>query len=106
MSYPMQSEKLYTLSTGDPVYRYEKTIVIFFKGQRKVLSTSIFNGGYHEDYTAVYNHDGKVGAGMPCEMLAPTYTEHMQILSRRLGLDPNRVTGMGTACLLYTSRCV
>lgn len=97
MSYPMQSEKLYTLSTGDPVYRYEKTIVIFFKGQRKVLSTSIFNGGYHEDYTAVYNHDGKVGAGMPCEMLAPTYTEHMQILSRRLGLDPDRVTGMGTA---------
>lgn len=97
MSRAMKSEKLCTLSTGDAVYRYEKTIVIFFKGRRKVLSTSIFNGGYHEDYTAVYNHDAKVAAGMPCEMLAPTYTEHMQILSHRLGLNPDTVTGMGTA---------
>lgn len=97
MNQAVKTEKLYTLSTGDRVYRYEKTIVIFFKGKRKVLSTSVFNGGYHEDYTAVYNHDAKVAAGMPCEMLAPTYTEHMQILSRRLGLDPERVTGMGTA---------
>ena len=57
----------------------------------------MFNGGYHENYTAVFNHDAKKAAGMPCEMLAPTYTEHMQILSGRLGLDPEIVTGMGTA---------
>ena len=97
MSKDTVTEKLYTLSTGDEVYRYEKSIVIFFKGRRKVLSTSIFNGGYHEDYTAVFNHDAKKVAGMPCEMLAPTYTEHMQILSGRLGLNPETVTGMGTA---------
>ena len=81
MSKDTVTEKLYTLSTGDEVYRYEKSIVIFFKGKRKVLSTSVFNGGYHENYNAVFNHDAKQGAGMPCEMLAPTYTEHMQILS-------------------------
>ena len=97
MSKDTVTEKLYTLSTGDEVYRYEKSIVIFFKGKRKVLSTSVFNGGYHENYTAVFNHDAKKAAGMPCEMLAPTYTEHMQILSGRLGLDPETVTGMGTA---------
>ena len=97
MSKDTVTEKLYTLSTGDEVYRYEKSIVIFFKGRRKVLSTSVFNGGYHENYTAVFNHDAKKAAGMPCEMLAPTYTEHMQILSGRLGLDPETVTGMGTA---------
>ncbi len=34
---------------------------------------------------------------MPCEMLADTYTEHMQILAKRIGLDPDMVTGMGTA---------
>ena len=39
--------KLYTVSTGDTAYRYEKSIVVFFKGARKVLSTSVFNGGYH-----------------------------------------------------------
>ena len=97
MSKDTVTEKLYTLSTGDEVYRYEKSIVIFFKGKRKVLSTSVFNGGYHENYTAVFNHDAKKAAGMPCEMLAPTYTEHMHILSGRLGLDPETVTGMGTA---------
>lgn len=36
--------KLYTVSTGDTAYRYEKSIVVFFKGARKVLSTSVFNG--------------------------------------------------------------
>ena len=97
MSKDTVTEKLYTLSTGDEVYRYEKSIVVFFKGRRKVLSTSVFNGGYHENYNAVFNHDAKQGAGMPCEMLAPTYTEHMQILSGRLGLNPETVTGMGTA---------
>ena len=97
MSKDTVTEKLYTLSTGDEVFRYEKSIVVFFKGKRKVLSTSVFNGGYHENYNAVFNHDAKQGAGMPCEMLAPTYTEHMQILSGRLGLNPETVTGMGTA---------
>lgn len=89
--------KLYTVSTGDIAYRYEKSIVLFFKGARKVLSTSVFNGGYHENFQAVFNHDGKVGSGMPCEMLADTYTDHMQILAKRIGLDPDMVTGMGTA---------
>ena len=27
--------KLYTVSTGDTAYRYEKSIVVFFKGARK-----------------------------------------------------------------------
>ena len=62
MSRDMVTEKLYVLSTGDEVFRYDKSIVIFFKGKRKVLSTSVFNGGYHENYTAVFNHDAKQGA--------------------------------------------
>lgn len=91
------SEKLCTLSTKDRVYFYDKSIVVFFSGKRKVLSTSTYNGGYHEDYTAVYNYDGKQGAGMPCEMLADTYEEHMRLISQRLALDPDRVSGMSTA---------
>ena len=91
------SEHLCTLSTGDKVYFYDKSIVIYFQGARKVLSTSLYNGGYHDDYTAVYNYDAKQGAGMPCEMLADTYVEHMQLISKRLALDPAKVSGMGTA---------
>ena len=91
------SEHLCNLSTGDKVYFYEKSIVIYFQGARKVLSTSLYNGGYHDDYVAVYNYDAKQGAGMPCEMLADTYVEHMQLISKRLALDPAKVSGMGTA---------
>lgn len=91
------SEHLCNLSTGDKVYFYDKSIVIYFQGARKVLSTSLYNGGYHDDYVAVYNYDAKQGAGMPCEMLADTYVEHMQLISKRLALDPAKVSGMGTA---------
>ena len=91
------SEHLCALSAGDQVYFYDKSIVMYFNGKRKVLSTSLYNGGYHEDYVAVYNYDAKQGAGMPCEMLADTYVEHMKLVSKRLALDPNHVTGMGTA---------
>lgn len=91
------SAMLCTLSTGDEVYFYNKSIVVYFKGARKILSTSLYNGGYHEDFTAIYNHDAKQGAGMPCEMLADTYEEHMRLVSERLALNPDKVSGMGTA---------
>ena len=89
--------KIYQVSTGDNVYSYEKSIVVFFEGKRKVLSTSVYNGGYHENLKAVFNHDGTRGAGMSCEMLADTYDEHMKIIAQRIGLEAEFVTGMGTA---------
>ena len=36
---------------------------------------------------------------MPCEMLADTYAEHMRRLAKRIGLEPELVTGMGTALI-------
>ncbi|MDF2928087.1 MAG: adenosylcobinamide amidohydrolase [Anaerospora sp.] len=89
--------KLYTLSTKDVVYRYYKSIVILFEQPRKVLSTSVFNGGYREDLKAVFNHDCNPGAGMACTLRAPTYEEHMRLVSDELGLDPKAASGMATA---------
>ena len=89
--------ELTRLTTGDIAYRYDKSIALIFGGRRKVLSTSLYNGGYHEDFEAVFNRDMTQGAGMPCESFAPTYVENMRIVAQRLGLDPERVTGMGTA---------
>lgn len=91
------SKKLCTLANGDDVYLYDKSIVIFFNGKRKVLSTSVYNGGYHEDFKAVYNYDAKQGSGMPCESLADTYIEHMKLISQRLAIEPEMVSGMATA---------
>ena len=89
--------KLCDLSTGDAVYRYEKSIVVFFKGKRKVLSTSVFNGGYSEKFTAVFNHDATQSKGMPCKMYADTYDAHMRIVAEKIGLQADEVSGMGTA---------
>lgn len=89
--------KLCTLSTGDDVYRYYKSIVILFKQPRKVLSTSVYNGGYSENLTAVFNHDCNPGAGMACTLRAPTYEEHMKLVAKDIGLDPDTVSGIGTA---------
>jgi adenosylcobinamide hydrolase len=85
------------LSTGDLIHRYNKSIVIEFKGARKVLSTSVLNGGYNKNLKAVFNHDCNPGAGMACKLKAPTYEEHMQVIARELGLVPDMATGIGTA---------
>lgn len=89
--------KLMELSTGEIVYRYKKSIVVPFKGNKRVLSTAPHNGGYREDLTVVFNNDGTVGAGMACELRAPTYAEHMALLAQELGLDKDRTAGLSTA---------
>ena len=89
--------ELARLTTGDIAYRYDKSIVLVFSGPRKVLSTSLYNGGYHEDFEAVFNRDMTQGSGMPCESFAPTYVESMKIVAERLGLAPELTSGMGTA---------
>lgn len=89
--------KLATLSTGDSVYRYYKSIVIEFAGPRQVLSTSVHNGGIQRQLQAVFNQDCNPGAGLACTLKAPTYEEHLRIIAAELGLDPARSSGMSTA---------
>jgi adenosylcobinamide hydrolase len=89
--------KLCVLSTGDSVYRYYKSIVIPFQGPRKILSTSVMNGGYREDLTAIFNYDCNPGAGMACTMRADTYEAHMKLIATELGMDAEQTSGMGTA---------
>jgi len=68
-----------------------------FEQPRKVLSTSVLNGGYREDLTAVFNHDCNNETGTDCMLRAPTYEEHMWLVAQEIGLNPETVTGMGTA---------
>ncbi len=86
------------LSDGDKLYRYKKALVLLLAGKRIVLSTGPNNGGYREDLTAVFNHDANPGEGMPCEMRADTYEEHMNIVAAEdLGLDAAHCSGLCTA---------
>ncbi len=84
---------VYTLSTGDSVYRQDTSIVINFNAPREVLSTSVINGGYRHDLQAVFNHDMKGAIGVT----GANYSEYMQRVAGQLGLNPGRVTSMGTA---------
>lgn len=85
------------LDTGDRIYRYNKSVIIKFAGRRAVLSTGVINGGYSENMTSVFNNDAKTAPGMGCQLKAPTYKEHMDIIAEELGLDPKVTTGMSTA---------
>lgn len=85
------------LSTGDEVHRYLKGITIEFNEKRKVLSTSILNGGFRDDLTAIFNKDENPGAGMASALRAPTYEEHMKLIATELGLNPDTSTGISTA---------
>lgn len=91
--------KLDTLSTGDPVYLYEHMIIVKFTQPRKVLSTSQFHGGYYEDLTAVFNHHNDF-AGMSGAFQMTAYADYMRSVAERAGIDPDMVTGMGTAALM------
>lgn len=90
---------LHTLSTGDKVIlnRINKSISIFFNRPRKVLSTSLLNGGYRENLTGVFNHNCGPDDGSHCQLRAATYKEHMRVVAKDAGFDPELATGMGTA---------
>jgi adenosylcobinamide amidohydrolase len=88
---------LTTLSTGDKVYFYKKSLVITFSGKRNVISTAPHNGGQRDDLTSVFNNDAKLGSGTLAEMKAPDYGEHMALLALDLGLDRDHSAGISTA---------
>lgn len=89
--------RIYKLSTGDDVHRYNRSVVVQFVGKRKVLSTAASNGGYKENLKFVFNYDGNICAGVPCRMKAPTYEGHMRVIADEIGLDPDTCAGISTA---------
>lgn len=92
-------EVIHRLSTGDYVRRYrnERIITVKFTGKRKVLSTSLLNGGYHENLTGIFNHNSGPDDGTHCVLRARTYEEHLKIIAAEADLEPLFSTGMGTA---------
>ena len=86
------------LPTGDRVTNTEQAIVINLAGPRRVLSTSVLNGGCRDDLRFLFNYCEVEGpADELCEMRAATYEEHLRILAEELGLDPRTATGLSTA---------
>ena len=88
---------VYKLSTGDKVHKYNRCLVIPFEGRRKVMSTSMHNGGYREDLTAIFNHDVNPGPGGSCKYCKPGHEEVIKrFIIDELGLDYDTVAYMAT----------
>lgn len=87
-----QTEELATLTGGDRVYREEDTVVVEFRGARDVVSSSVINGGYRKDLSAVLNNH--YPGDQP--MTVDAYINSMNNLVKRFGYDPLKVSPMGT----------
>lgn len=89
--YAGDQQPLHQLSSGDTVFRQGNSIGVQFAAPRAVLSTSIINGGYHEDLQGIFNHNS---TGMV--MTVESYILHMKQEAQILGFDPAKVSSMGT----------
>ncbi|MCI9546980.1 MAG: adenosylcobinamide amidohydrolase [Lachnospiraceae bacterium] len=90
--------KKYQLACGDELHYYKKSLVLYFRGPRKVLSTGLNHGGCRTDLQAVFNNDGNPGPGIQFNLRADTYREHLDIIAEEdMGLDPEKCTGLCTA---------
>lgn len=89
---------IYKTSSGEEVYRCENSIVVQLPENRNALTTSYINGGYQENLQAIFNHEPKPTKGHCSHDLEGGSVEaYLEIHSRRLGLDPERIAAMMTA---------
>lgn len=93
------AEIIYTFSNGEQLVRDLRTqsLSVRFLAPKKVLSTSLLNGGYREDLTAVFNYT--CGGPNTC-MSLKAFEAHLAREAAAMGLDPQHTTGVGTAALM------
>ena len=90
-------ELIFQTKNSDRICRSQDVVYIFFGGQRDVLSTAAFKGGFQRDLDVLFNYDCCHDGTAECGMKAPTLKEHMKILAEELGLNPQRAAGGSTA---------
>lgn len=89
---------IYTYSNQDQIIRKGKGVIFSFADKRNVLSSSVLNGGWRDDLTAVFNFDEKPEGSKQCDMTETSYEEHLtNIAKQKLELDPIHCSGLSTA---------
>lgn len=86
---------IHSFDNGDVLKKYGEALVACFSGTRSVLSTAPLGGGRRSDLKWVFNHGGE-HSGI---MKAPTYEEHVALIARDLGLEPEYCSGISTGAL-------
>ncbi len=99
-------QELKQLENGDRIlWDVERNaIYTHFTGTRKVVSTSLINGGYREDLEGVFNYNCG-GPHDPCMSLAE-YEVYLKKVASDLGLLPERACGFGTAAQMKNAAVV
>lgn len=88
----------YKLATGDTARLDHRAAIISLEDERRVLSSSLLNGGLRSDLNFVFNYDELEEKTKRCEMLAPTHEEHLKIVAENiLKLPLRQTTGLTTA---------
>jgi len=90
------NQELYVFQNGDKVRYHNRGIYVTFAGKRRVLSTSVLNGGIREDLEGAFNFNC-LGEQYVCEMLEDTYEKELMAEGKLLGLNGEKVTGLSTA---------
>ncbi|TQD29540.1 adenosylcobinamide amidohydrolase [Methanolobus vulcani] len=90
---------LWETSTGERVFRQDKSVIVELPSGRSTLTTSHLNGGYREDIQYVFNHQGVDGfedCGSKLKAAGSISTYEANV-AERIGLDPSKSTGQHTA---------
>lgn len=101
----MKEIELYRLNADEKIVHVPEThsIVVRFSAPKKVLSTSLLNGGYREDIKGLFNY---TCCGPGSCMSLEKYEEHLGKCAAVVGLDPAHSTGIGTAALMENAAIV
>lgn len=95
----MNHKILYQFENSDVLRRFGKGLIIDFQGKRRVLSTSMLNGGLHDSLTHVFNYNC-LADEYDCELHCDTYEEELKENARNLELDPACCTGLSTGAYI------
>lgn len=86
---------IHEIRSRERVFRRDNTIIVYFPGPRRVVSTARLNGGYREDLQAVFNH--QVVEHYTEKLPGGSVEGYLAYLIDKLGLPQGRTAGLLTA---------
>lgn len=90
------NEIILIINKSDKVTYSYRGIYIEFTGKRRVLSTSVLNGGIQEGLTGIFNYNC-LADDYECSLAEKTYEEELKTNGKSLGLEGENITGISTA---------
>ncbi|NPE29265.1 adenosylcobinamide amidohydrolase [Methanococcoides sp. SA1] len=92
----MERKILYETSGKEVVYLQDSSLFVELPEGRKTLSTSWLNGGYHNNIEHVLNHTIDNRSHGTSDLEGGNVEEYLKIVAKRLGLEPEKASGMLT----------